>query len=108
MARDLTGYTFCACRDCFELTCGAAYCKGCVYAGCPDSQGRPGLPQECQRPDACGADDAQEGQGEFSAFIQGLRCDVCGSEDTVSEFYRNQGDAAPQVGVTACNRCGAC
>jgi hypothetical protein len=56
-----TGYTNCACRDCFEIAigdAGKAFCHGCVEAGCPDYQGQPGMSQECQRDDAY---DVEEG-----------------------------------------------
>jgi hypothetical protein len=43
----MSGYKYCDCRDCFELTCGAEFCHGCEEAGCePDS--------ECEAEDAYG------------------------------------------------------
>lgn len=57
-----SGYTHCACRDCFELVVSndmskPDFCSDCKKAGCPDYQGQPGMSQECQRPDAYGDDD---------------------------------------------------
>jgi hypothetical protein len=47
-----SGYCSCACRDCFETAISSdgepAFCHACEDAGCPDYQGRPGMPQECQ------------------------------------------------------------
>lgn len=47
-----SGYTFCACRDCFEIAIGDAdtLCDECQSAGCEPHNG------ECDRPDAYGAD----------------------------------------------------
>lgn len=50
-----SGYTQCACRDCFEIVVSndmahPDFCEGCREAGCePD--------QECQRPDAYGVEE---------------------------------------------------
>ena len=53
----MSGYTTCACRDCFEATVSgaddeAALCSGCVAAGCSPDDG------ECEAPHAyyCGGD----------------------------------------------------
>ena len=46
----MTGYTPCACRDCFEIAIGEpgeAFCSDCEEAGCPDYQGQPGMRQDC-------------------------------------------------------------
>ncbi len=59
----MTGYTDCACRDCFEIAigeAGEAMCHGCVDAGCyadgdETTKGHPGY-AECQREDAYGMD----------------------------------------------------
>lgn len=56
------GYVPCACRDCMEPAIGIrgkAFCLGCSDAGCPDYQGKRGMSQECQRPDAYGGDEAE-------------------------------------------------
>lgn len=50
----MSGYTSCACRDCFEIAISddekPAFCHACEEAGCePDS--------ECQAPGAYGEDD---------------------------------------------------
>jgi hypothetical protein len=47
----MSGYTACACRDCFEIAIGEpgkAFCSECEEAGCPDHQAQPGMGQECQ------------------------------------------------------------
>jgi len=53
----MSGYTTCACRDCFEVAVSsaddeAALCSGCVAAGCSPDDG------ECEAPHAycCGGD----------------------------------------------------
>lgn len=49
-----TGYTDCACRDCFEIAIGVqgeALCSDCEAAGCDCEAG------ECQAPGAYGVDD---------------------------------------------------
>jgi len=49
-----TGYTHCACRDCFEIAIGRpgeAVCHDCVEAGCE-------LDGECSAPGAYGGEDA--------------------------------------------------
>ena len=57
-----SGYTDCACRDCFDVTVSSdvsnpEMCHDCEDAGCaPDS--------ECQRPDAYGVDDEGDGAAE--------------------------------------------
>jgi hypothetical protein len=61
------GYTYCKCRDCFEITIGKygnTFCSECIDAGCPDYQGVEGMSQECQRPDAYGMDSVDK-QGNF-------------------------------------------
>jgi hypothetical protein len=59
----MSGYTHCACRDCFEIVVGEegeTLCDGCEKAGCevfpwgqqdPDRSGT-----DCKRDDAYGAD----------------------------------------------------
>ena len=47
-----SGYTHCACRDCFEIvvsddTSKPDYCEDCIEAGCNECQGVVGMPQEC-------------------------------------------------------------
>jgi len=58
----MSGYTYCACRDCFETIVGedGDYCDACKREGCPDYQGVEGMNQECQRPDAYGSPDCPE------------------------------------------------
>jgi hypothetical protein len=49
-----SGYTDCACRDCFDVAigkAGEALCSDCEAAGCEANNG------ECQRPDAYGVED---------------------------------------------------
>lgn len=46
------GYTYCQCRDCFEIVIDGGFCDECVEAGCPDYQNVPGMSQECLRSDA--------------------------------------------------------
>lgn len=48
----VTGYTDCACRDCFDVAMGG-FCNDCQEAGCEHDA-------ECARADAYGAD-AEEG-----------------------------------------------
>lgn len=51
-ARIESGYTHCACRDCFEIAItsgGPALCHDCTSHGCGNEPDR-----ECQRPDAYG------------------------------------------------------
>lgn len=60
-----SGYTYCACRDCFEIVVSdnAVYpdfCDDCKRAGCPDYQGVKGMSQECQRLSAYGVDDDED------------------------------------------------
>lgn len=55
-----SGYTHCACGDCFDVTVSAdmsepELCAACDEAGCEPSA--PGDATECQRPDAYGADE---------------------------------------------------
>lgn len=53
-----SGYTYCACRDCFEIAVSddvnqPGMCEDCIEAGCePDS--------ECCAPHAYGVDDESE------------------------------------------------
>ncbi len=52
----MSGYTNCACRDCFDVTVSSdlaepELCSLCDEAGCEPADG------ECARPDACGADE---------------------------------------------------
>lgn len=42
-----SGYTDCACRDCFDITIGGSVCHHCEEAGCSDDG-----EQECYRDDA--------------------------------------------------------
>lgn len=51
----ISGYTFCACRDCFELTIDGGYCSECLEAGCDES-----ISRECQAPGAYGCADELE------------------------------------------------
>jgi hypothetical protein len=58
----MSGYTYCRCRDCFEVVVSddmdyPDYCSECIAAGCPDHQGQEGMSQECQRPDAYDCDE---------------------------------------------------
>ena len=55
-----SGYTHCACRDCFDTTVSSdtakpELCSDCIEAGCEANNG------ECCRSDAYGVDD---GEGE--------------------------------------------
>lgn len=43
----------------------------------------------------------------FSRNVRGLRCSLCNSRNTRTEFYRIPPDVAT-FGVTACDDCGAC
>lgn len=48
-----SGYTSCACRDCFEIAVSndmenLAYCWACTEAGCEDYQTTEGMSKECQ------------------------------------------------------------
>ena len=59
-----SGYTPCACRDCFETAVSdnmakPDFCHECVSAGCPDYQGVAGMSQECQAPHAYGCGDTE-------------------------------------------------
>ena len=52
----MSGYTHCACRDCFEIVvsndmANPDFCDECIEAGCSDYQGVEGMSQECQRED---------------------------------------------------------
>lgn len=44
----------------------------------------------------------------FSRYIKGLKCGLCGSRKTITEFYRFKGDKRPSIGTWACDDCGAC
>ena len=50
----MSGYIYCHCRDCFDITVGdpGEFCAECIDAGCPDYQEVEGMSQECQRDDA--------------------------------------------------------
>lgn len=53
----MSGYTSCACRDCFDFAVSddmdaPDLCGDCLDAGCDENGGC-----ECQRPDAYGASD---------------------------------------------------
>ena len=52
----MSGYTDCACRDCFDITVGplGEMCADCVEAGCD------AFYTECQRADAYGADEENQ------------------------------------------------
>ncbi|MDO8631623.1 MAG: hypothetical protein Q7R41_14145, partial [Phycisphaerales bacterium] len=50
-----TGYTDCACRDCFDVSMSHALCGECSAAGC-DSTGQ----SDCSRTDAYGVDEPEE------------------------------------------------
>jgi hypothetical protein len=55
-----SGYTDCACRDCFEIAIGvrgSAMCNSCEEAGC-DGEG------ECESPDAYGGNSEEESANE--------------------------------------------
>jgi hypothetical protein len=59
----MRGYTFCACRDCFDIAIGEpneAMCVDCEDAVCVrehDDLMMPSWHHDCQRPDAYGADE---------------------------------------------------
>jgi hypothetical protein len=55
-----TGYTHCACRDCFEIAIGepgSALCHGCEAEGC-----EAGAERECSAPHAYGGAEAEEAE----------------------------------------------
>jgi len=51
----MSGYVYCACRDCMEIVVGEPgdFCCECIEAGCPDYQGVEGMSQECQKEPDC-------------------------------------------------------
>jgi hypothetical protein len=54
----MSGYTTCACRDCFETVigyAGATYCDECITAGCYEKPGAPNV--ECDSPHAYGGEE---------------------------------------------------
>lgn len=57
-----SGYTHCACRDCFDVTVSSntsnpELCSLCEEAGCTPPEGMSGYSRECQRDDAYGTFD---------------------------------------------------
>ena len=71
----MTGYTDCACPDCFEIaigTPGEAFCNACEAADCDGAS-------ECEAPHAyCGSD---EKSGDDDVMVDGVAyCPVCGQE----------------------------
>lgn len=63
----MSGYTDCACRDCFDVAIGVRgeeLCSACEDAGCFAEGAMDGLQgRECQREDAYGIS-GDEGKGE--------------------------------------------
>lgn len=61
----MSGYAFCDCRDCFDITIGEAntLCPACADAGCVrevDAWDRSAWHRECQRDDAYGVEEYEE------------------------------------------------
>lgn len=71
----MSGYTDCACRDCFDVAMDGGLCRLCEDAGCihaNDAETAAGHPHylECQRDDAYGVEDLCE----HGAWV----CSECG------------------------------
>lgn len=49
----ITGYTDCACRDCFDIAMDGGLCNDCADAGCEHDA-------ECARDDAYGTNEEME------------------------------------------------
>lgn len=105
----MSGYTDCACRDCFEIAIGVegeAMCHACEEAGCEDYQVE-GMSQECQVEPEPEMPECPVCEGE-GAILGGLgnltyfRCRDCGmdySDMVVASPVRN-GDADASLGET--------
>ena len=100
----MSGYVYCHCRDCFDITVGEAgeFCADCVDAGCPDYQGVEGMNQECQREDAYERSSAEHMPGNTHVKVHADGTVTVYEGLTTRMMYKDEVQRATEASQSCC------